>query len=305
VEVRAVLAVSKGLGSLEVKDVPDPTPGAGQQLIRVVSAGINFSDIGAIEGTYPGPPPPFVPGIEVAGRELGSDRPVLALLDSGGYGELVVADERLVIAADGLDLETAGGLPLVLLAAYFGLVRAARLEAGETVLVLAAGGALGSTAIQVARALGAGRVIGVASSDEKRAIALDRGADVAVPYSSDLPQADVVIDGVGGAAFLDAYRATRRFGRVLTVGASSGAPPELPSFQEQRNRSVAIVPFSFKALRAADPDYVAASAPAAIDLVRSGAVSPVIGESFPLAQAAEALRRLAARESVGKLLLRP
>jgi NADPH2:quinone reductase len=303
--VRAIVATGRGLDTLAVEQVEDPVATADQRIVRVVSAGVNFSDIGAIEGTYPGPPPPFTPGIEVAGTDAETGDPVLALVDSGGYSELVAADRRLTFAADGLDLETAGGVPLVLLSAWFGLVRAARLEPGETVLILAAAGALGSTSIQVAKALGAGRVIGVASSERKRAIATQHGADVVVGYDDELPEADVIVDGVGGGAFLAAYRATRRFGRVLTVGSASGKPPELPSFQEQRNRSVAIVPFSFRALRAADPDYVADAAPAAIELVRSGAITPAFGDAFPLDGAPEALRRLQARESVGKLLLRP
>jgi len=304
--MRAVTATHHGTPSvLELSEVADPVPALGEIAIRVVSAGINFSDLGAIAGTYPGPPPPFVPGIEIAGHEIDSGRPVLALIELGGYAEIAIAKEQLTLDAHGLDLEQAGGYPLALLAAYFGLVRAARLERGETVLVLAAGGALGSTAIQVARALGAGRVFAVASSEEKRRIALECGADDAVPYTDKLPAADVVVDGVGGDTFLAALRATNRFGRILTVGASAGVPPEFPSFQELRQRSVAIVPFSFKALRAADPSYVAEQSKTALDLVRSGAVRPVVGSAFPLAEARDALELLAGRESVGKLLLIP
>jgi NADPH:quinone reductase len=304
--MRAVVATQHGGPAvLAVREVPEPRPGPGEILVRVASAGINFSDLGAIAGTYPGPPPPFVPGIEVAGHEVTSGRPVVALLDAGGYAEVALAKERLTFAADGLDLAEAGGYPLALLAAYFGLVRAAKLQPGESVLVLAAGGALGSTTIQVARALGAGRVIAVASTDEKRRVAIDLGADEALSYSDELPSADIVVDGVGGEAFLAGYRAAHRFGRVLTVGASAGVPPQLPSFQELRERSVAIVPFSFKALRAAEPDYVARTAPAALDLVRRGDVVPLIGGAVPLEQAQDALGLLAGRASVGKLLLVP
>jgi NADPH2:quinone reductase len=126
-----------------------------------------------------------------------------------------------------------------------------------------------------------------------------------VAYEDELPRADVVVDGVGGATFLAGYRAANRFGRVLTVGASAGAPPQLPSFQELRERSVAIVPFSFRALRAAEPDYVAQAAPAALDLVRKGEVVPLIGQAVALEQARDALGLLAGRASVGKLLLVP
>jgi NADPH2:quinone reductase len=304
--MRAVVATEHGGPAvLAVREVAEPTPGSGEILIRVTSAGINFSDLGTIAGTYPGPPPPFVPGIEVAGHELRSGRPVVALLDGGGYAEVALAKELLTFDADGLELGEAGGYPLALLAAYFGLVRAAKLRSGESVLVFAAAGALGSNTIQVARALGASRVIAVASTEEKRRMAIDLGADEALAYEDELPGVDVVVDGVGGDAFLAGYRAAKRFGRVLTVGASAGRPPQIPSFQELRERSVAIVPFSFKALRAAEPDYVAQAAPAALDLVRTGTVAPLIGQAVPLEQARDALGLLAGRASVGKLLLVP
>jgi NADPH2:quinone reductase len=304
--LRAVVATEHGGPAvLAVRDVPEPQPGRGEILIRVASAGINFSDLGTIAGTYPGPPPPFTPGIEVAGHEVTSGRPVVALLDAGGYAEVALAKELLAFDAEGLELAKAGGYPLALLAAYFGLVRAAKLQAGESVLVFAAAGALGSNTIQVARALGAGRVVAVASTEEKRQAALALGADEAVAYEDELPRADVVVDGVGGETFLAGYRAANRFGRVLTVGASAGGPPQLPPFQELRERSVAIVPFSFKALRAAEPEYVAQAAPAALELVRKGEVVPLIGQTVPLEQVGDALGLLAGRVSLGKLVLVP
>jgi NADPH2:quinone reductase len=302
--MRAVVAVRHGgPEALEMREVPEPRPAPGQVAIRVASAGVNFSDLLTLRGAYAGPPPPFVPGIEVAGRTVDSDRPVIALLESGGFGEVAVADERMVLDAEGLDLDRAGGFGLVTLAAYFGLRRAARLQPGEDVLVTAAGGGLGTVAIQVARALGAGRVFGVASTDDKRAAARSAGADSAFGYDDELPPVDVVLDGVGGEAFTRAYRATRRFGRVVTVGSSSGEAPPVPGFQELRDRSVALAPFSFKALRAADPELVRHEAPAGIELIRSGRVVPVVGERLPLERAAEALERLGARRAIGKLVL--
>jgi NADPH:quinone reductase len=304
--MRAVLASRHGgVEVLDVAEIPEPEPQAGQTLIRVVTAGVNFSDILALSGRYPGPPPPFVPGIEVAGVEIGTERPVIALLERGGFAEVVAADELMTFDAGGLDLESSGGHALTTLAAYFGLKRAARLEAGETVLVLAAAGGLGSVSIQAARALGAERVIAVASTPDKRDFALQLGADVALDYTDDLPPTDVVVDGVGGDAFLAAYCATRRFGRVLVVGASSGVPPAIPGFQELRDRSVAITPFSFKALRGSDPELVAREAPQALDLIRKGTITPPIGGVFPLEDAGIALTRLGSRATVGKLLLKP
>jgi NADPH2:quinone reductase len=304
--MRAVVAVRHGGPEvLEVHEVSDPETDGRRATVRVVSAGVNFSDLLAISGRYPGPPPPFTPGIEVAGHEVATGRPVLALVPSGGYSELALADSRLMLDAEGLDLEQAGGYALVTLAAYFGLAHAARLQKSETVLVLAAAGGLGSTAVQMARALGAGRVFAVASTPEKRALALAHGADEAFAYEDDLPSADVVVDGVGGDAFVAAYRATKPLGRVLLVGASSEVPPAFPGFQELRERSVALVPFSFKALRERSPDFVAATAPAAIELVRRGEVRPLIAGAHPLDGAAAALTQLGSRATAGKLLLIP
>jgi NADPH:quinone reductase len=302
--MRAVVAVRHGGPEvLEVQEVPVPQPAPGQVAVRVASAGVNFSDLMSVSGRYSGPPPPFVPGIEVAGTTIDGNRPVIALLESGGYGEVAVADERMVLDAQGLDLADAGGFALVLLAAYFGFTHAGRLQPGEDVLVTAAGGGLGAVGVQVARVLGAGNVFAVASTAEKRAVAERVGADRAFNYDDELPPVDVVLDGVGGEAFLWAYRACRRFGRVVTVGASSGNPPVIPGFQELRDRSVALAPFSFKALRTADPAFVQREAPKAVELIRSRAVTPVIGERLPLERAAEGLKRLETRKLIGKLVL--
>jgi NADPH:quinone reductase len=304
--VRAVVAGRNGGATVvEVRDIPAPQMLHGQTLIRVASAGLNFSDLQSLAGGYAAPTPPFVPGIEVAGEVSDSGMPVIALVTHGGYAEAVLADSRLAFDAHDLPLDSAGGYGLVTLACYFGLKHAARLEPGETVLVPAAAGGLGSTALQLARALGAGRVIAVASTGAKRDLALRLGADQAFAYGEPLPPVDVVVDGVGGEAFLEAYRATRRFGRVLLIGASSGSAPAIPGFQELRDRSVALVPFSFKALRAGDPEFVAREAPRALDLIRRGEVAPVVGEAFSFDRAGEALRRLASRSSTGKLVLRP
>jgi len=178
---------------LQMMEQPEPAPGPGQVLVQVVSAGVNFADLLSVRGTYAqAPPPPFIPGLEVAGYELPSRRPVLALLPSGGYAELVAADRRFVFEADGMDLARSGGSLLVSLTAYIGLTEVARMREGETVAVLAGAGGLGSAAIQTARALGAGGVIAVASTEAKRSFARDRGADLALSYEEPLPPVDIV-----------------------------------------------------------------------------------------------------------------
>jgi len=290
---------------LQLKDVPEPTTEAGV-LIRVVSAGVNFADALATQGKYAAsPPPPFVPGMEVAGLEVSSGRPVLALLLSGGYAEIAAADPRLVFDASGLDLASSGGHLLVTLTAHYALAEMARLRPGESVLVTAGAGGLGSTVIQVAKALGAGPVVAVCSTEEKRRFALAQGADGAVGYEDPLPRSEVVFDTVGGDLLPRLLDAIPHLGRILLIGASSGTPPEIPGFDALRRRNVGVLCFSFGMLRRGDPDRVAATAGASVELLRSGSVRPAVGRTFPLEEAAAAHRALVGRQTVGKLLLIP
>jgi len=152
--MRAVVAVRKGGPEvLELQQVPEPDASPERTLVRVHSAGVNFADALSTRGLYAAsPPPPFVPGLEVAGTTVEGGRPVMAILPAGGYAEVAAADSRLVIPADGLDLAQAGGYLLVTLTAYYGLAEAVRLRPGESVLVTAGAGGLGTTAIQMARA---------------------------------------------------------------------------------------------------------------------------------------------------------
>ena len=291
---------------LELTDVGDPQPGSDQIVIEVVRAGINFADLLSISGRYAAaPPPPFIPGLEVSGTEAGSGRSVVALVRSGGFAEKVAADRRFVFDASGLDLTLAGGWLLVTSTAHCGLAEMARLRSGETVLVTAAAGGLGSTCVQLAKALGAGRVIGMASTPEKRDFALRQGADEALGYEDPIPPVDVVADGVGGTVFERALSAVRPLGRVVLFGASAGQVPQIPSFDALRRRNIGILPFSIGMLRGSDPDRAAKMAKAALDLLRSGRVAPPIGLTFELVEAGQALAMLSSRQTMGKLLLAP
>jgi NADPH2:quinone reductase len=306
--MRAIVATRQGGPEvLELHEVPAPEPEPDRRtLIRVRSAGVNFADTLSTRGLYAAsPPPPFIPGLEVAGEDVVSGSPVIAILASGGYAEVAAADPSLVFAADGLDLAQAGGYPLVTLTAYYALAEAARLRAGESVLVTAGAGGLGSTAIQVARALGAGRITAVASTPEKRAFALAHGADAAISYEDEFPRSEVVFESVGGDVFAKCLEAVPPLGRMALLGASGGTPPEVPGFDALRRRNVGIFAFSFGMLRRADPALVARTAIPAIELLRQGKVRPVVGETLPLEQAAEAHRRLVTRQTVGKVVLAP
>jgi NADPH2:quinone reductase len=289
---------------LELQEVPEPAPGPGQVLVEVVSAGVNFADTLSTRGLYAASPqPPFVPGLEVAGREAGSGRPVMALLGSGGYAQKAVADQ--VFPADGLDLETAGGNLLVTLTAFYALHHAARMRAGETVGVIAAAGGLGSTALQVARALGAGTLVGVASTPAKRAFAQAHGADIALGYEDELPALDLLFDSVGGEGFERRLDAVGPLGRVVLLGASSGTPPEIPSFDALRRRNVGVFSFSFGMLRRLAPALMTSTVADGVELLRSGQVRPVLGLSLPLERAADAHRMLTGRQTQGKIVLTP
>jgi NADPH2:quinone reductase len=301
--MRAIVATRIGGPEvLELQDVPAPEAGPGEVLIKVHRAGVNFADLSATRGNYAqAPPPPFVPGLEVSGHDQ-SGRPVFAIVGGGGYAEFVRAD--FAWDAGGLDLDDAAGYPLAGLTAFYALRHVGRLQPGETVLVTAAAGGVGSSAIQVARALGAGRVIGIAGSAEKQARALKLGADAAIGYQDSIPgPVDVMVDMVGGDVFQKAVDAMAPFGRMVCIGAASGQVQQIPGVGELRVRGVGVLPFSMGALRARDPDLFFKTSAEGIELIRSGALCPPIGQVFPLAEAAEAHRQLANRGTMGKVLL--
>jgi len=302
--MRAIVATRLGGPEvLELQEVPPPAAEPGRVLIRVHRAGVNFADLSSTLGRYAqAPPPPFIPGLEVSGHDVATGRPVFALVPSGGYAELVAAD--FAWSADGLDLDAAAGYALTGLTAFYALRHVGRLQPGETVLVTAAAGGVGSSAIQVARALGAGRVVAVASTPEKRARAVELGADVAVGYEDPLPgPIDVMIDTVGGDVFTRALESMAPFGRMVCIGASSGEAQRIPGVGDLRVRGVGVLPFSMGAFRARHPEQFLKTCAEGIELIRSGALRPPVGQVLPLAEAAEAHRRLGSRATTGKLLL--
>ena len=177
-----VIQETGGPERLELHDVPDPEPGEGELLVRVRAAGINFLDVLVRQGNYPQAPPlPTIPGVEVAG-ETGDGRRVLALLQGGGYAELVAVPVERVFPLPGSASYTEGAaFLLTYLTAWIPLTLQVHLEPGQTVLVHAGSGGVGCAAIQVARHLGA-RVIATASTEEKRQFALGVGAEDVYGY---------------------------------------------------------------------------------------------------------------------------
>ena len=163
---------------------------------------------------------------------------------------------------------------------------------------------VGSCAIQVARALGAGRIIGMAGSAEKRTQALSLGADVAIDYSEPIPEkVDVMVDMVGGDAFGRAVESMAVFGRMVCIGSASGQVQQIPTVGVLRMLGVGVFPFSMGALRARDPELFLRTSAEGIELMRSGKLRPPIGTVLPLAEAAEAHRLVGSRATMGKVLL--
>ena len=301
--MRAIVATRLGGPEvMELQEVPRPEPAGGQVLIKVHRAGVNFADLSATQGKYAmAPPPPFIPGLEVSGHDM-AGRPVFAIVPSGGYAEYVCAD--LAWSAEGLELDDAAGYLLTGLTAFYALRHVARLEAGETVLISAAAGGVGSSAIQVARALGAGRVIGMAGSPEKRARVLDLGADQAIDYGEPVSgPVDVMVDMVGGDVFAGAVAAMAPFGRMVCIGSSSGRVQQIPTVGELRMLGVGVLPFSMGALRARHPDLFLETSAEGIEMIRSGKLRPPVGTVLPLERAADAHRLLGSRATMGKILL--
>ncbi len=309
--MRAVICAE--LGSVAVKDTEVPVPGPGQVLIAVEAAGVNYVDALFVQGRYQIKPPlPFVPGSEVAGT-LPSGERVLAMCGLGGFAAHVAVPEGSAVPIpDELDFPRAATFTQSYCTALFALRDRANLRAGETVLVLGAGGGAGLAAVQVAKAMGA-RVLAAASTPSKRAAARDAGADETVSSAEDVKSAarawsdggvDVVYDPVGGAIAEPALRSLRERGRHVVIGFASGDIPSLPLNQVLlRNR--AVVGVDWGAWSMANPPAQRALLDELLAMVAKGDLDPAPPRTAPLASAAEVLDDLLNRRVVGKVALIP
>ena len=238
--MRAVVVESLGGPEvLNVREVPRPSPAAGEALIQVHRAGVNYTDLGRRERgwRFPRQPLPVIPGWEIAGRRVSDGVRVVGLLTTGtgGYAEYGVVPDRLTVPIpDGVEDAAALAVLVQGLTAWHALVSAARVQAGETVAVTAAAGGVGSLAIQIARLRGAARVIAVASTEDKRRLTLGLGADAAIDgtpegFADRLREAnngasvDVVLESVGGPIVDAALTALAHGGRLVAYGQASGA----------------------------------------------------------------------------------
>jgi NADPH2:quinone reductase len=313
-----VLRKEHEMPSLE--NIPEPEPGNADVLVRVGACGVNFADTMMRRGVYLERPKfPFVPGFEFSGTVVRPAGPWSAgdrVMGIGAwcYAEVVSAPASTLmpVPAGFSDLEAAA-FPVTYLTAMGILRLAVRAKPGETMLILAAAGGVGTAAIQLAKALDL-TVIGAAGSDEKLGLARTLGADHAINYSSsDLVSAvqevtdglgaNIILESLGGSWLSKAVSCAAPFGRVVVFGSATGPPAPL-SLMELYKNSVSIGAFWLRSLVRNQDDFNAVLSEL-IELVESHHLRPVIGNVYPLEDGAQAWQDLESRRSTGKLLLQP
>jgi NADPH:quinone reductase len=301
---------------LKLTELPKPEPGPGEALIRVTRAGLNFADTHTRTNSYVQKATlPLVPGGEVAGIREDTGERVVALLGSGGYAEYATAPEQLVFPIpEELDDGTALAIIVQGLTAWHLYRTSGRVADGESVVVHAAAGGVGSLAVQLGHPLGAGRVIATASSAEKRALALGLGADVAIDNAADglterLLEAnrghpvDVVFEMAGGEVFEASYKALAPFGRIVVCGIASQQPNDVSSGSLLRHSRAVVGFYVFHCLER--PGMFTDALSELFARAARGELKAVVEHTYPLKDAAQAHIDLRERRSTGKLLLDP
>jgi NADPH2:quinone reductase len=299
-----------------VEDAPVPQPAEHEVLVRVSRAGINFADTHARENSYLAPYElPLTPGGEVAGTTEDGRR-VVGMITSGGYAEYAAVPATATFPIpDGVSDAAALALLIQGLTAWHLYRTSAHLARGESVVVHAAAGGVGTLAVQLGKAFGAGRVIGTASSEEKRELALELGADAAVDVergdladaliaANDGRRVDVVLEMAGGRVFDASLRALAPFGRLVTYGRASGEENRVAPVNLMRHSS-AVIGFWLAHCFAKPEEMLTAPLRDLLARVASGALRVVEGPVYPLSQARRAHEDLQARRTTGKLLLDP
>ncbi|SDM44772.1 NADPH2:quinone reductase [Streptomyces sp. cf386] len=302
---------------MRLDDVETPTPGDGQILLKVRAANINFPDALLCRGHYQVRPPlPFTPGVEICG-ETEDGRRVLAnpALPHGGFAEYTVADASAVLPApEALDDAEAAALHIGYQTGWFGLHRRAGLEAGETLLVHAAAGGVGSAAVQLGKAAGA-RVIGVVGGADKAAVARELGCDVvldrrsedvigAVKEATGGRGADVIYDPVGGEAYTQSTKVVAFEGRIVVVGFASGSIPS-PALNHALVKNYSILGLHWGLYNTKNPKLIQHCHEQLTELAARGAIKPLVSERVPLAGAAAAVQRVADGVTTGRVAVIP
>ncbi|WP_333767452.1 quinone oxidoreductase family protein [Streptomyces sp. IBSBF 2435] len=297
-----------GPEELRPAELPEPEAGQGESVIDVTLAGLNFADLEVREGVYAPPRLPAVLGADVVGRRRSDGRRVVALLRAGGgYAQVAVArDAYTVEVPAGIDDAQAVGLLEQGCTAYGALVTAGRLRPGDSVAVAAAAGGVGHLAVQLALALGAGPVAAVASTPEKRAFVRSLGAQVAVGRAEELGEAlpngvDLYLDSVGGQELRAGLAAVAPFGRLVSVGARGGLSDTL-AMDDLTGRSVGVHGLWMQQVLAA-PQVFARASGMLFTLARRGLLTARIDRVVPLAGVGAAHAAMAARATMGKVLV--
>ena len=312
-----------GLEVVKLADLSTPSPGPDEARIAVHAASVNFADTLMVSGKYQAtPPPPFTPGMEVAGEvvEVGEnvkwfkpgDR-AIAVLDHGGFAEEVLAHHsRIMKVPPGMTWEQAAGVPIVYGTSHLALTHRTHLKAGETMLVHGAAGGAGLTAVEVGKALGA-TVIGTASTPEKRAVVTDYGADHVIDSSTedvarrvkDLTGgqgADVIYDPVGGDAFNLSLRCAAFECRIIIVGFAGGKIQRIPA-NILLVKNIDVIGYYWGAYAGHRLQLLRDSFADLGRMYAEGKLRPLVGTIFPLEDAAGALAHLADRKAIGKTII--
>ncbi|MCI0384826.1 NADPH:quinone oxidoreductase family protein [Streptomyces sp. CNQ085] len=316
--------------AMRLEEVPAPEPGPGRLLLRVRAANVNFPDALLCRGHYQVRPPlPFTPGVELCGEVVAAGEGTATAtgtrviaqpdLPHGAFAELVAVDEaHCAPASKALDDAEAAALHIGYQTGWFGLHRRARLQAGETLLVHAAAGGVGSAAVQLGQAAGA-KVIGVVGGPEKAAVARELGCETvidrrAVDGVKGLAQAvkeatgghgaDVVYDPVGGDAYTASTKCVAFEGRIVVVGFAGGAIPS-PGLNHALVKNYAILGLHWGLYNTHDPAAVRACHEELTRLAEQGVVKPLVSERVPMEGAADAVQRVADGTTTGRVVIQP
>lgn len=315
---------------MRLEEVPDPEPGPGRLLLRVRAANVNFPDALLCRGHYQVRPPlPFTPGVELCGEVVAAGEGtstatgtrVIAQPDlpHGAFAELVTVDEdRCAPAPEALDDAEAAALHIGYQTGWFGLHRRARLQAGETLLVHAAAGGVGSAAVQLGKAAGA-RVVGVVGGPKKAAVARESGCDAvidrhavdgvrglaeAVKEATGGHGADVVYDPVGGDAYTASTKCVAFEGRIVVVGFAGGTVPT-PGLNHALVKNYSILGLHWGLYTTHAPAAVRACHEKLTELAARGVIKPLVSERVPLTEAADAVQRVADGTTTGRVVVQP
>ena len=321
--MRALVCETLGpVNSHRVQEIPDPVPGKRQVAVRVHACGVNFADTLIVQGKYQERPElPFVPGSEVAGevialgegvKGIALGQRVMALTSVGGFAEIVLAAaDTLIPLPDGIDFTDAAAFTVAYGTSHVALETRAQLKAGETLIINGASGGVGLTALEIGKMIGA-TVIGLASTEEKRALVAERGADhvfdVADPELRDkvkgLGGAAVGYDVVGGDAFNTMLRCMKFEGRLLTVGFASGEIPQVPA-NLLLVKNISVVGVYWGSYARNNPSVLMKSLVQLTQWLKEGQLRPHVSAVYSLDEATKGLEALANRQSVGKVVIKP